>query len=212
MPLHIHTPGRIGVISRSGTLTYEVVNSLTKSGIGQSTCIGIGGDPVVGSGFIDLLELFEHDPDTDGVLLIGEIGGEDEERAAAYIAEQVSKPIVAFVSGRTAPPGKRMGHAGAIISGGKGTAEAKLAAFKEAGVPVADTPRPDADSAEQDAVMVPCLTRHILKSATDSGRQTLIVCPKSGVITSMTMCRYSTKRVPFRPTARVAICRRGSID
>lgn len=140
MPLHIHKPGRIGVISRSGTLTYEVVNSLTKSGMGQSTCIGIGGDPVVGSGFIDLLELFEQDPGTDGVLLIGEIGGEDEERAAEYIRKYVTKPVVGFVSGRTAPPGKRMGHAGAIISGGKGTASAKVSAFQAANVPVADTP------------------------------------------------------------------------
>lgn len=140
MPLRIHTPGRIGVISRSGTLTYEVVNSLTKNGIGQSTCIGIGGDPIVGSGFIDLLELFEQDEQTDGILLIGEIGGEDEERAAEYISKYVTKPVVAFVSGRTAPPGKRMGHAGAIISGGKGTAAAKVSAFEAAGVPVADTP------------------------------------------------------------------------
>ena len=140
MPLHIHTPGDIGVISRSGTLTYEVVYALTRNNMGQSTCIGIGGDPVIGSGFIDLLELFEQDEDTKGVLLIGEIGGEDEERAAAYIDTHVSKPVVAFISGRTAPPGKRMGHAGAIISGGKGTAEAKVAAFKSAGVPVADTP------------------------------------------------------------------------
>lgn len=140
MPLHIHIPGRIGVISRSGTLTYEVVNSLTKSNIGQSTCIGIGGDPIVGSGFIDLLELFEQDEQTDGILLIGEIGGEDEERAAEYISKYVNKPVVAFVSGRTAPPGKRMGHAGAIISGGKGTAAAKVSAFEKAGVPVADTP------------------------------------------------------------------------
>lgn len=140
MPARIHMPGKIGVISRSGTLTYEVVNSLTKNNMGQSTCIGIGGDPIVGSGFIDLLELFEQDEDTDGTLLIGEIGGEDEEHAADYIKKYVKKPVVAFVSGRTAPPGKRMGHAGAIISGGKGTAEAKVAAFEQAGVPVADTP------------------------------------------------------------------------
>lgn len=140
MPAHIHKQGNIGVISRSGTLTYEVVYSLSNRNMGQSTCIGIGGDPVVGSGYIDLLELFAEDPDTDGVLLIGEIGGEDEERAAAYIKKSFPKPIVAFVSGRTAPPGKRMGHAGAIISGGKGTAEAKVAAFEKAGVAVADTP------------------------------------------------------------------------
>lgn len=140
MPLSIHTPGRVGVISRSGTLTYEVVHSMTKSGMGQSTCVGIGGDPVVGSGFIDLLELFEQDSGTDGVFLIGEIGGEDEELAAEYIHRHMTKPVVAFISGRTAPPGKRMGHAGAIISGGRGTAKAKVVALEKVGVPVADTP------------------------------------------------------------------------
>ena len=140
MPARIHQPGSIGVISRSGTLTYEVVYSLTCAGMGQSTCIGIGGDPIVGSGYIDLLERFEQDPDTDGVVVIGEIGGEEEENAAAYIAEHMHKPVVAFISGRTAPPGKRMGHAGAIISGGKGTPEAKIKAFNEAHVDVADRP------------------------------------------------------------------------
>jgi succinyl-CoA synthetase alpha subunit len=140
MPGHIHKPGKIGVISRSGTLTYEVVYNLTLAGLGQSTCIGIGGDPVIGTGYIDLLELFETDPGTQGVVIIGEIGGEDEERAAEYIRRRVRKPVAAFISGRTAPPGKRMGHAGAIISGGKGTAEAKVKAFREAGVPVADRP------------------------------------------------------------------------
>jgi succinyl-CoA synthetase alpha subunit len=140
MPGHIHKPGRIGVISGSGTLTYEVVYNLTLNGMGQSTCIGIGGDPVIGTGYIDLLELFEADPQTRGVVIIGEIGGEDEEQAAEHISNSMSKPVVAFISGRTAPPGKRMGHAGAIISGGKGTAEAKVKAFQEAGVPVADRP------------------------------------------------------------------------
>jgi len=140
MPGHIHRPGSIGVISRSGTLTYEVVYNLTVNDMGQSTCIGIGGDPVIGTGYIDLLEMFEADTGTSGVVIIGEIGGEDEERAAQYIAESMSKPVVAFISGRTAPPGKRMGHAGAIISGGKGTAEAKVKAFEQAGVPVADRP------------------------------------------------------------------------
>lgn len=140
MPLRIHEPGGIGVISRSGTLTYEVVYNLTLAGLGQSTCIGIGGDPIIGTGFIDLLEMFEKDPHTTGVVLIGEIGGEDEEAAAEYIKSRVSKPVVAFISGRSAPPGKRMGHAGAIISGGRGTAEAKVQAFAEAGVPVAKKP------------------------------------------------------------------------
>ncbi len=140
MPLRIHEPGKIGVISRSGTLTYEVVYNLTTSGLGQSTCVGIGGDPIIGTGFIELLEMFERDPDTEGVVLIGEIGGEDEEAAAEHIRAEMSKPVVAFISGRSAPPGKRMGHAGAIISGGRGTAEAKVRAFIEAGVAVAQKP------------------------------------------------------------------------
>ncbi|HEY9840850.1 MAG TPA: succinate--CoA ligase subunit alpha [Candidatus Obscuribacterales bacterium] len=140
MPGHIHTPGKIGVISRSGTLTYEVVYQLTQAGMGQSTCVGIGGDPVIGTKYVDLLELFEADPETEAIALIGEIGGNDEEVAADYIRRQVSKPVVSFISGRTAPPGKRMGHAGAIISGSSGTAEAKIEALNAAGVPVADTP------------------------------------------------------------------------
>jgi succinyl-CoA synthetase alpha subunit len=140
MPARIHMPGKIGVISRSGTLTYEIVYNLTTSGIGQSTCIGIGGDPVIGTGFTELLEMFEKDGETDGVVLIGEIGGEGEEEAAGFICHRMNKPVVAFISGKTAPPGKRMGHAGAIISGGKGTAKAKIAAFEKAGVPVASRP------------------------------------------------------------------------
>ncbi|MFW5642647.1 MAG: succinate--CoA ligase subunit alpha [Alkalispirochaeta sp.] len=140
MPYHIHLPGNIGVISRSGTLTYEVVYNLTKHNLGQSTCVGIGGDPVIGTSFIDALELFEADPDTAGVVVIGEIGGDDEEHAAEFVKTKMTKPVVAFISGRTAPPGKRMGHAGAIISGGKGTPEAKVQAFEAAGVPVANKP------------------------------------------------------------------------
>jgi succinyl-CoA synthetase alpha subunit len=140
MPGPIHAPGNIGVISRSGTLTYEVVYNLTSSGLGQSTGIGIGGDPIIGTGYIELLEMFERDPDTHGVVIIGEIGGDDEERAAAFVREHVTKPVVAYLVGFSAPPGKRMGHAGAIISGGKGTAEAKVRAFEEASVPVADRP------------------------------------------------------------------------
>jgi len=140
MPGHIHMPGGVGVISRSGTLTYEVVYNLTDSGLGQSTCVGIGGDPVVGAGFVELLEMFEADEQTEAIVLIGEIGGEEEETAAAYIAEHVRKPVVAFISGRTAPPGKRMGHAGAIISGGSGGAQAKVEALRRAGVVVVDRP------------------------------------------------------------------------
>lgn len=140
MPSHIATPGPVGVISRSGTLTYEVIYALTARGIGQSTCVGIGGDPIIGTTFIDALEMFENDPQTEQVVLIGEIGGTDEERAARFIAERMTKPVVAFVAGRTAPPGKRMGHAGAIIQGGTGTAAEKIAAFEAVGVPVARYP------------------------------------------------------------------------
>ena len=137
MPARIFTPGPVGLISRSGTLTYEVVNALTEAGIGQTTCIGIGGDPVIGSKFLDLLVEFDQDDETECVVVVGEIGGSDEEEAAEFVKE-MSKPVVGFISGRTAPPGKRMGHAGAIVSGGKGTADSKVAAFKEAGILLAD--------------------------------------------------------------------------
>ena len=140
MPGPIHKTGPVGVVSRSGTLTYEAVGQLTRVGLGQSTCIGIGGDPVNGTNFIDCLKLFQEDPQTEAIVMIGEIGGDAEEQAAAYAKENVSKPIVSFIAGQTAPPGRRMGHAGAIISGGRGTAAEKMSALQEAGIHVVKTP------------------------------------------------------------------------
>jgi succinyl-CoA synthetase alpha subunit len=151
MPGHIHKEGRIGVVSRSGTLTYEAVGQLTALGLGQSTAIGIGGDPVVGTTHLDALALFEADPETEGIVMIGEIGGTAEEEAAAYAKDNVTKPVVAFIAGQTAPPGRRMGHAGAIISGGKGTADEKMAALTAAGIRVVQSPA-DIGQAMKDAL------------------------------------------------------------
>jgi len=140
IPGNLHRPGPVGLVSRSGTLTYEVVQAMTDAGVGQTTCVGIGGDPIVGTTFIDVLQMFNADPETEAIVLIGEIGGDEEERAADYCAREVRKPVAAFIAGRTAPPGRRMGHAGAIISGGAGTAESKRQALRAAGIRVADSP------------------------------------------------------------------------
>jgi succinyl-CoA synthetase alpha subunit len=140
IPGQICTPGRVGLVSRSGTLTYEVVHHLTRNGIGQSTCVGIGGDPIIGTNFIDVLAAFQADPDTDVIVMLGEIGGTDEQRAAAFVKARVSKPVVGFIAGQTAPPGRRMGHAGAIISGSSGTAAEKMAAFRDHGIAVMERP------------------------------------------------------------------------
>jgi succinyl-CoA synthetase alpha subunit len=173
MPGHIHQPGHVGVISRSGTLTYEAVGQLTARGIGQSTCVGIGGDPIVGTTFVDALRLFQADPETKAILMIGEIGGTAEEEAAAFVKAHVSKPVVGFICGQTAPPGRRMGHAGAIISGGTGTAAEKMAAMRRAGISVVRSP------AEMGAAMARVLGTPSRKARSfSSGRKPRTALPK----------------------------------
>jgi succinyl-CoA synthetase alpha subunit len=192
LPGQIVTPGPIGVVSKSGTLTYEVVKQLTDRGLGQTTCIGIGGDPVIGTDFIDALTLFEADPKTEGIVLMGEIGGNAEEQAAEFIRRRVSKPVVAFVAGQTAPPGKRMGHAGAIISGGTGTAAEKMAAFEAAGVPVARIP------SEIPALMAELLQRRRGRRKNGAAKPKPATKPKSAAT------KVAKRSRPAKPAARRA--------
>lgn len=198
MPGQIHVKGNVGVVSRSGTLTYEVVYHLTQRGIGQSTCLGTGGDQIVGTGFLDALEMFEKDPQTKAVVLIGEIGGTDEEEAAKFIRKNMSKPVVAFVAGRTAPPGKRMGHAGAIIAGGSGTAAEKVAAFQKAGIKVAESPAEVAVLMEAELVK--------LKKKTKKPAKKKVVKPKKAKKVTKKKAAAKPKKVK-KPTKKKTVAK-----